>query len=133
MGNRKLPRNVVELRGNPGKRAINTAEPVPNALSGIPDPPRDLKPEGFKEWNRIIGFLVNNGIAGAESLSLVATYCNLHAHVVRLEELGAPIDAAMLTQYRLMASEFGLTPAGRAKLKTGNGKKEDEQAKRFFG
>ena len=133
MGNRKLPKNVVEMRGNPGKRPVNQGEPEPQTIDGIPNPPRKLKPEARKEWNRVIGFVVNNRIAGAESLSLLATYCNIHAKIVELETAGMTPDAAMLTQYRLMASEFGLTPAGRAKLKTGNGKKENSEEKRFFG
>jgi phage terminase small subunit len=133
MPRRKLPKNVVEMRGNPGKRAINHAEPNPVPMDGTLNPPRKLKEEARKEWNRVIGFLAANGILGSESLSLLATYCNIHAKIVELEAANMMADAALLTQYRLMAGEFGLTPSGRAKLKTGNGKKEDTDEKRFFG
>lgn len=133
MSNRKLPKNVVKMRGNPGKRPVNEEEPEPQPLDGIPDPPRKLKPEAQKEWDRIIGFVVNNRIAGLESLSLLCTYCNIHAQIVEREILGAPIEAATITQYRLLASEFGLTPAGRSRLKTGNAKEENIEEKRFFG
>jgi phage terminase small subunit len=133
MGKRKLPRNVVEMRGNPGKRPINTAEPDPTPITGIPDPPREMKPEAVKEWKRIIGYLVINKIIGIEGLSNLATYCMMHARIVELEKLGSTADAAMIGQYRLMAGEFGLTPSGRAKLKTGNGKEKDSDEKRFFG
>jgi phage terminase small subunit len=132
MPRRKLPRNVVEMRGNPGKRAINAAEPVSEAISSFA-PPRKLKAEAKREWDRVIGFLSNNGIIGAECLSILATYCMVHAKIVELETAGMPIEAATLTQYRMLASEFGLTPTGRAKLKTGNGKTQNEDEKRFFG
>jgi phage terminase small subunit len=121
------------MRGNPGKRAINHDEPEPVPISGYPVPPRKLKPKARKEWDRVIGFLINNGIIGEESLSILATYCSIHAVIVEREELGTVAEAAMLTQYRQLAGEFGLTPSGRAKLKTGNGKKEDTKEKRFFG
>jgi phage terminase small subunit len=132
MARRKLPKNVVEMRGNPGKRAINTAEPDPTPIDEL-KPPRKLKPEATKEWNRVIGFIANNSLVGNEGLSILATYCNIHARIVEMEQIGGAIEAALLTQYRLLASEFGLTPAGRAKLKTGNGKKKDTKEDRFFG
>lgn len=120
------------MRGNPGKRQVNDAEPQPQVLDSY-NPPRKLKPEGKAEWDRVIGFLSSNGIVGAEGLSLLCTYCQIHARIVECEKAGIPVEAALLTQYRLMASEFGLTPAGRAKLKTGNAQKENSKEKRIFG
>lgn len=133
MSRRKLPKNVVEMRGNPGKRPINEAEPEPTPIPCDLKPPRKLKPEALKEWERIIGFIASNAIVGAEGLSILCTYCNLHARIVELEQVGQTPDAAMLTQYRLLAGEFGLTPAGRAKLKTGNSGKKNTEEERFFG
>ena len=133
MPNRKLPKNLILMRGTERPDRTNYAEPDPIVIKGMPDPPRDLKPDGFREWNRVISWLVSNRIVGEEGLSAVATYCNVYARIVEMEKLGGCADAALLTQYRLLASELGLTPAGRARLKAGNGKKEDEESKRFFG
>lgn len=132
MPNRKLPKNVVIMRGTARADRTNNEEPEPLPIDSMA-PPRKLKPEGKAEWDRVIGFLTSNGIVGAEGLSLLCTYCQIHARIVECEKAGIPVEAALLTQYRLMASEFGLTPAGRAKLKTGNAKKEDSKEKRIFG
>src|SRR5512146_556220 len=126
------PSNVVEMRGNPGKRPINHDEPAPTPIEGIPEPPRKLKVEAKREWDRIIDFVVNSARCGQESLSILCTYCNLHAAIVETEKKGEVPMAALLTQYRGLAAEFGLMPASRTRIKA-DGKKEDSDEKRFFG
>jgi hypothetical protein len=47
-GRKPLPSNVVKLRGNPGKRRPNDAEPQPAAKT--PPCPACLGEEARKEW-----------------------------------------------------------------------------------
>ncbi len=131
-GPKPTPTNIKEFRGNPGKRPLNREEPKPDQLEGLPDPPRRLKGEAKKEWYRIIGFVVKNRLIGSEGLSLLASYCNLHALIVADEKRGKLATAAMYGQYRTLASEFGLLPASRSRIKTGNAQENPEE-KRFFG
>ena len=49
-GRKPLPSNVVRLRGNPGKRRANDAEPRPEPRP--PACPGALGPEARKEWQR---------------------------------------------------------------------------------
>ena len=42
---------LKKLEGNPGKRKLNTKEPVPE--QGMPDCPKWLLPEAKKEWKRL--------------------------------------------------------------------------------
>jgi hypothetical protein len=56
---------------------------------------------------------------GSEGLSIVATYCTLHAAIVAEEKKGNVLVASLLAQYRTLADSLGLTGSGRAKLHTG--------------
>lgn len=50
-GRKPKPTAVKKLEGNPGKRKLNTKEPVP--AKGMPDCPEWLLPEAKKEWERL--------------------------------------------------------------------------------
>ena len=47
-GRKSKPTALKKLEGNPGKRKLNTKEPVPG--KGMPDCPKWLLPEAKKEW-----------------------------------------------------------------------------------
>lgn len=49
-GRKPKPTAVKKLEGNPGKRKLNTKEPVP--AKGMPDCPEWLLPEAKKEWEK---------------------------------------------------------------------------------
>lgn len=124
--------NVVRMRNNAGKIALRTDEPVIEPILDIPAPPRRLKREARKEWERVIPFCVTNKIIGPEALSLLATYCYLHEQEVLAEKRGELLPAAYLAQYRMLAEIFGFTPSGRTRIKAGNAKKSTEE-EQFFG
>ena len=50
-GRKPLPSNVVRLRGNPGKRRLNDAEPT--RRRACPTCPACLGDEARKEWKRL--------------------------------------------------------------------------------
>jgi len=131
-GGKPIPSNVVELRNNAGKIAILHDEPVIEPILDIPRPPRKLKMEAKREWDRVIPFCVRNRLFGPEALSLLATYCFIHSKIVASEKRDELIPCAYLAQYRMYAEIFGFTPSGRTRIKAGNAKKDDDEA-RFFG
>ena len=55
-GRKPKPTAVKKLEGNPGKRKLNTKEPVP--AKGMPDCPEWLLPEAKKEWERLADLIV---------------------------------------------------------------------------
>ena len=59
-GRKPLPSNVVRLRGNPGKRRLNDAEPRPAAKT--PSCPACLGDEARKEWKRLAKELAELGL-----------------------------------------------------------------------
>lgn len=50
-GRKPKPTAVKKLEGNPGKRKLNTKEPVP--AKGMPTCPNWLLPEAKSEWKRL--------------------------------------------------------------------------------
>ena len=50
-GRKPKPTALKKLEGNPGKRKLNTKEPVP--AKGMPEGPKWLLPEAKEEWKRL--------------------------------------------------------------------------------
>jgi phage terminase small subunit len=76
-GRKPLPSNVIRLRGNPGKRRLNDAEPRPAARS--PACPACLGDEARKEWQRLSKELAELGLLTGIDRGLLAAYCQAHA------------------------------------------------------
>jgi phage terminase small subunit len=43
------------------------------------------------------------------------------------------MTAALISQMRGLAAEFGIGPSSRSRIKAGNGKEKDGETERFFG
>ena len=76
-GRKPLPSNVVRLRGNPGKRRLNDAEPRP--AHRVPSCPACLGDEARKEWQRLAKELGELGLLTRLDRGLLAAYCQAHA------------------------------------------------------
>lgn len=132
-GRKPKPTAVKKLEGNPGKRKLNTREPMPD--KGIPDCPKWLLPEAKEEWNRLCEKLNQMGVLTDIDRSAFAAYCQSYARWKEAQEHinseGAtyetekgmqrpnPYVAICNTEQRLMmsaASEFGLTPFARSRI-----------------
>lgn len=133
-GRRPLPTALKVLRGNPGKRAINHAEPKPEAK--IPTCPPHLSDEAKKEWRWISKELHALGLLTTIDRSALAAYCQVWARWIKAElqvaEVGEivkaphtgfpiqnpylPVANAALKQMKAYLIEFGMTPSSRSKL-----------------
>jgi P27 family predicted phage terminase small subunit len=141
-GKRPLPTAIKKLRGNPGHRAINHAEPVP--ANGAPDIPQGLSELAIAEWNSIVPALEQLGVLSKIDGKALGAYCECYAEWVQArkevtdrgilireavydkngEEIGHklkrnPAISIKNEALKLMKSfviEFGLTPASRARL-----------------
>lgn len=95
-------------------------EPDFPLMSEVPSPPDWLiDPEAVKEWKHKAQILTEAGVLSEAALSLLGQYCNMHAKALQKWRLGAEPTAAEMTQLRLMATEFGFTPASRFKVGSG--------------
>jgi P27 family predicted phage terminase small subunit len=134
-GRKPLPSNVVRLRGNPGKRRRNEAEPRPEPRT--PACPGALGPEAKKEWQRLAKELAALGLLTRIDRGMLAAYCQAHAlwqeAVQAIERYGtmvkspngfpmqSPYVALANKQVDIMvrlAAEFGMTPSSRTRIRT---------------
>jgi P27 family predicted phage terminase small subunit len=135
--NRPVPTALKKLRGNPGKRPMNPAEPTP---SGIAKCPASLGKAARKIWVRESKHLVACGLLTSVDASAFAVYCTVKGRLeyaeTQVEKYGMVVkdpssspdnprsmpnpylsiaDKA-IDQLRKFAIEFGLTPASRSRL-----------------
>ena len=76
-GRKPKPTAVKKLEGNPGKRKLNTKEPVP--AKGMPDCPEWLLPEAKKEWERLADLMNQMGVLTEVDMAAFAAYCQSYA------------------------------------------------------
>lgn len=129
MANRPTPTVMKKLAGNPGKRALNHAEPMPT--KGAPSCPDWLQGDGLLEWKRIVPELDRLGVLTAVDGAVIEAHCATYGEIVATVKAGEPLKAALLGQLRGYAAELGLSPAARAKLIVPQGSEDDETAKFF--
>jgi P27 family predicted phage terminase small subunit len=135
-GRKPIPTHLKLVRGNPGKRAIRS-EPQPQQPQQVLEPPSFLMPGAKAEWRRISGELTRLGLLTTLDVQVFAAYCQACARWQEAErmlaesggaltvisargnEMPSPVvriadDAASdMLKY---GSEFGLSPASRARL-----------------
>lgn len=145
-GRKPLPTAVKILEGDRGKgrRPLNRNEPVPNADQV--KCPTWLMPEAKKEWKRLAPSLVAMGVLTNHDVSNFAGYCEAYARWKEAEEFliqhgtifktpsgyvqqvpQVSIALQNLKQMQSLATEFGLTPASRARLFANGGEASDAE------
>lgn len=129
------PTALKILKGNPGKRPLNTDEPV--VESSIPNPPAELSTAALAEWDRISVELFNAGLLSNIDLAGLAAYCSIYARWIEAEKHiqttgmiiaspnGYPLVSPYLSivnkclqQMRGYLQEFGLSPSSRSRIKS---------------
>lgn len=149
MGRKPKPTALKKLQGNPGKRALNKKEPQLD--NTMPQCPPHLNDEAKKEWRRMAKRLHDAGILTYVDRASLAAYCQAYGRWVEAEELaekdGLIIETsngnkiqnpavgiankAMADMVKI-ASEFGMTPSSRTKLKTELDTKDETLAEQLF-
>lgn len=131
-GPRPEPTQLKILKGNPGRRPLNTREP--QAPAGEPSCPKHLTREAKAEWKRICGELAALGLLSIVDRAALACYCQSWARHVAAEkerdQRGDYIETAngwrlapwvrvSQDERKIMRSylqEFGLSPSSRSRL-----------------
>lgn len=142
-GRKPKPTAIKLLEGNPGKRPLNEHEPVP--------PKTDLKcpvwilPDAKKEWKRLAPSLESMGVLTMADLTAFTGYCQAYARWKEAEEFITKhgfifrtpsgyvqqVPQVSIAQQNLkivqsFCSEFGLTPACRARIVAAGGQHDSE-------
>lgn len=112
---RRTSNKMKALRGTDTRQRVRVEADYP-MVEGYPDAPDWLKgPMAVREWDHKARLLTDAGVLTEASLSTLGHYCNMHAAAVQLWDAGMSPSASDMTQLRLMATEFGFTPASRSK------------------
>ena len=129
------------LEGNPGKRPLNNREPVPPKATL--KCPVWLLPEAKKEWKRLAPALEAMGVLTMADLTAFEGYCQAYARWKEAEAFITQhgsifqtpsgyvqqVPQVSIAQQNLkimqsFCSEFGLTPATRARIIAGAGSED---------
>ena len=135
-GRKPKPTALKILEGNPGKRPLNTNEPVLGKVA--PACPGWLMPAAKEEWNRLAGVMEMMGILTEVDMAAFAGYCQAYARWKEAEEYISENGTMFKTpsgymqqvpqvsiahQYlKIMdrlAEQFGLTPSARSRIIAG--------------
>ena len=126
-GRKPKPTALKKLEGNPGKRKLNTKEPMPG--KGMPDCPKWLLPEAKKEWERLCVKLSEIGVLTEIDMAAFAAYCQSFETDKGYQQQTPWVGIANTNQKLMMqvASEFGLTPSARSRIMAASGVGKDEE------
>ena len=140
-GPKPTPTSLRILRGNPGRRPLNTSEPKPPAADL--DPPTWLDGAAVEEWRRLAPMLNKLGLLTEVDSQAFAAYCQTWARWREAEDKikefgmvikgrgGYPIISPFvavanraMNQMKAFLIEFGMTPSARSRV-TGPGGERD--------
>ena len=140
-GRKTKPTALKVLEGNPGKRPLNDREPVPPKATL--KCPAWLLPEAKKEWKRLAPALESMGVLTMADLTAFEGYCQAYARWKEAEAFITQhgsifqtpsgyvqqVPQVSIAQQNLkimqsFCSEFGLTPATRARIIAGAGSED---------
>ena len=83
-GRKPKPTALKKLEGNPGKRKLNTKEPIP--AKGMLNCPEWLLPEAKKEWERLADLMNQMGVLTEVDMAAFAAYCQSYARWKEAQE-----------------------------------------------
>ena len=146
MGRKKVPTNLKIIKGTKRNCRENKDEPV--LPLGIPSPPEHLSAIALIEWGRISNQLYQLGLLTEVDMAALAAYCDafgmwcdssgqLKKEKLTIETTNGNIIQNPLVgivnqsreHMRKFLTEFGLSPASRAKVSVNKpDKKEDPWA-----
>ena len=140
-GRKPKPTALKVLEGNPGKRRLTGREPVPPKATL--KCPAWLLPEAKKEWKRLAPALEAMGVLTMADLTAFEGYCQAYARWKEAEAFITQhgsifqtpsgyvqqVPQVSIAQQNLkimqsFCSEFGLTPATRARIIAGGGSED---------
>src|SRR5512143_3246430 len=149
-GRKPKPTALKRLEGNPGKRALNHAEPRPKGV--MPEPPDHLSDEEKAKWKLIVQELHSLGLLTKIDVDALARYCTIFVRWIKAEKMvrekGEIIKTAAgniiqnpylsianraLDQLSKLGAEFGMTPSSRSRVKADLADPDQELEQMLFG
>ena len=133
-GRKPKPTALKLIAGNPGHRPLNKKEPKVVYVEGDIKAPKFLKGEAKKEWDLQFEYLTKtNKILAENELSKLARYCFLHGEFVKDASAGRVMTAALIARLEAAASDLGIGPSARSRIKTGGSEEKNKGIRAFIG
>lgn len=153
-GRKPTPTYLKLVKGNPGRRPLNEAEPKPRRER--PGAPAHISDKAREAWGYVSGLLDRIGVLTEVDAIALEMLCEAYAEVLEaraaLKTFGSnyyttvgkdgglmyrahPAVAVLQDADRRIkswAAEFGMTPSARTRVKV-DGEQEADSADRFFG
>jgi len=145
-GRKPKPTAKKELAGNPGKRALNKAEPQFSRITNV-DPPDWLSERAAVVWRMLVPELLRENVLALTDLHNVEAFCTAYSNwrlaqdsvekfgIVVESSQGSPMKNPALTaanesmrQMVTFGSMLGLDPASRTRIIGG---REDNETNEF--
>jgi hypothetical protein len=106
---------VISGSRRPSTPAVSLplVEEVPPAPDWLPNV------HAVREWNRLVPLLIANRVLTEPAISALAMLCALHGKIIQLWMAGQSPTGFLLSQYRALLGDFGLTPATQGKVHSG--------------
>ena len=133
-GRKPTPTNIKLLRGNPGRRPLNDAEPKPPVT--LPPPPPELSDAAKKEWRKTGKKLVAAGVMTELDGAMLAAYVVPYTRWLEMQALLAKSSVLLKRadgtlyinplvriarecqeQFTRALAEFGMSPVSRTRVK----------------
>ena len=143
-GPKPQPTNLKLIRGNPGKRPLNTSEPTPDMQ--MPEPPDGMSTAAVSQWHIVAPQLHKIGVLSLLDATALEMYCvaygNWRDAQEKIQKFGPLVKAKTgflqqspymqiankaFDQMRAMISEFGMTPSSRSSISV----PDDKEGARF--
>jgi P27 family predicted phage terminase small subunit len=128
-----IPTAIKKLKGNPGRRPLNEAEPQPQA--GVPDCPEHLDEIARREWEQLIPILRGMKVLTTADYIALGNLCQAYSTQIKAQKQLARsgllyktrsgyvqqspllgIITAQTTIVNNLLREFGLTPSSRTRI-----------------
>lgn len=141
-GRKPVPTPLKILRGNPGKRPLNDAEPAYAAR--LPRPPDELSDGAKAEWRRTGKKLLAAGVFTEVDVAAFAAYCASYARwleaqallkkssvLIKSDEGGLRLNPLLRIvreaqeEFTRALTEFGMSPSSRSRIKAALPAKDD--------
>lgn len=151
MGRRGPPPKPTALKRLEGTyRKDRAARNEVQVAPGVPARPEWLDAEAKREWDRVVPKLAQLGVLTDLDGSMLADYCATHSIAVkaakRVQREGlmlkgpfGPVRNPLIkvaqearAQARLLAAEFGLSPASRSRVSAAEKPKEEDKSEAFL-
>ena len=151
-GRKPTPTALKLIRGNPGKRPLNRAEPQPGPLKR--SCPRELAEKDARaEWRRTIVPAIDRGQVTAADRVMAIAHCELwatwrsqladaarHAHIIAVgpSQYPTPNPARVMSHktfalLKAVDAELGFTPTSRSRVHVTAAEAPRTADDRFFG